>query len=92
MSLIQRARNGPGCGRRVHSLEDPGRLGDTGRMPSGVVLAMLLLAVPVLALAVLTALGEHRRGASLPVVVSAGVFFPLAWVSWYVRDRRALAR
>lgn len=61
-------------------------------MPSGVVLAMLLVAVPALALAVLTGLGEHRRGASLPVVLGAGLLFPLAWVSWYVRDRRAVAR
>ncbi len=53
---------------------------------------MLLLAVSALALAVLTALGEHRRGASLLVVLGAGLFFPLAWISWYVRDRRALAR
>lgn len=53
---------------------------------------MLLLAVPVLALVALTALGEHRRGASLLVVLGAGLFFPLAWVSWYIRDRRAVAR
>lgn len=68
------------------------RLRDTERMPSGVVLAMLLLVVPVLALAVLTALGEHRRGASVPLVLGAGLFFPIAWVGWYVRDRRAVAR
>lgn len=61
-------------------------------MPSGVVLAMLLLTVPVLALAALTALGEHRRGASLPVVLGAGIFFPCTWVSWYVRDRRVVVR
>lgn len=65
---------------------------DTERMPSGVVLVMLLLAVPVSALAVLTAFGERHRGGSLPVVLGAGLLFPLAWVSWYVRDRRAVAR
>ncbi len=53
---------------------------------------MLLLAVPVMALAALTAQGERRRGASLPVVVGAGLFFPVAWVGWYVRDRRAVGR
>lgn len=53
---------------------------------------MLLLTVPVLALAALTALGEHRRGASLPVVLGAGIFFPCTWVSWYVRDRRVVVR
>ena len=40
----------------------------------------------VLALMVLTSLGSARRRASAPVAILSGVFFPVAWVVWYVRD------
>ena len=48
----------------------------------------IALGVGALVLAVLTGLGEHRRGASLPVVVVAGLFFPVTWFAWYFRDER----
>lgn len=53
-----------------------------------VILAVVLVASPLLLLAVLTAIGERRRGAPLPIVVVAGIFFPVTWVTWYVRDER----
>jgi hypothetical protein len=50
-------------------------------------LAALVAAVMIVgALAWLTALGERRRGQSWPVAVVAGVFFPVTWVAWYLRD------
>ena len=56
-----------------------------------VILAVLALAL-VLALAVLTALGAHRRGSgALPSVV-AGLFFPITWTIWYVRDEHPYRR
>lgn len=45
-----------------------------------------LLAVALLALAVLTALGSMRRGARLPAAALSGLFFPVTWVVWYLRD------
>jgi hypothetical protein len=49
----------------------------------------VLAGAGALALAVLTGLGEHRRGASLPVDLVAGLFFPITWFAWYFRDERA---
>jgi len=46
----------------------------------------LAASFPVVALAVLTMLGERRRSRSWAVVVLAGMFFPLAWTAWYLRD------
>lgn len=46
----------------------------------------------LLALAVLTGLGEHRRGARVPVVLVAGAFVPIAWLAWYLRDERPYRR
>ncbi|MFA6576515.1 MAG: hypothetical protein WCS84_13925 [Nocardioides sp.] len=51
-------------------------------------LLTLALAAPVVALMVLTALGEGRRGARALTAVVAGVFFPVTWTVWYVRDER----
>ncbi|HET7532984.1 MAG TPA: hypothetical protein VFJ83_07550 [Nocardioidaceae bacterium] len=45
-----------------------------------------LLAVALLGLAVLTALGSMRRGARLSAAALSGLFFPVAWVLWYLRD------
>lgn len=45
-----------------------------------------LFAVALLALAVLTALGSLRRGARLPAAALSGLFFPVTWVLWYLRD------
>jgi hypothetical protein len=46
----------------------------------------LVVALVWLPFAVLTGLGEHRRGARTVVAVPAGLGFPLTWVVWYVRD------
>ena len=48
--------------------------------------AIGLFAVALLALAVLTALGSTRRGARLPAAALSGLFFPVTWVLWYLRD------
>ena len=48
--------------------------------------AIGLFAVALLALAVLTALGSMRRGARLPAAALSGLFFPVTWVLWYLRD------
>jgi hypothetical protein len=37
--------------------------------------------------ALLTGLGERRRGARTRVAVPAGLAFPLTWTVWYVRDQ-----
>lgn len=39
-----------------------------------------------LGLSVLTGLGSRRRGAGPVVVLLSAVFFPVAWVGWYVHD------
>jgi hypothetical protein len=49
-------------------------------------------AVVVLALAVLTGLGEHRRGGRAATVLAAGLLFPLAWLVWYVHDELPMRR
>ena len=48
-------------------------------------IAWSLLVLP-LSLALLTALGEWRRGAHSVVVPLAGLLFPVTWLVWYVRD------
>jgi hypothetical protein len=50
------------------------------------VAVVVLLSVGWPSLAVLTALGARERGAAMPVAVVAGLFFPVSWVAWYVRD------
>ncbi|WP_296604185.1 hypothetical protein [Nocardioides sp.] len=47
---------------------------------------LLAVAAVVIALIALTAVGQRRRGGGLAVAAIAGVFFPVAWVAWYVRD------
>lgn len=47
-----------------------------------------LLIGGLLALMTLTGLGAHRRGlAALPASL-AGLFFPVTWTVWYLRDER----
>lgn len=46
----------------------------------------------LLSLALLTALGERRRGAGGVVVTLAGLFFPVAWLAWYLKDERPYRR
>ena len=56
---------------------------------SPLVVAVAVVAITaVLALVGLTAIGERRRGHGLLVALTAGLFFPLTWVAWYVRDER----
>lgn len=57
-------------------------------MTPGVVAAVLLVAGVLLACMGLTASGERRRGHGLAVTVAAGIFFPVTWAVWYLRDER----
>jgi hypothetical protein len=50
------------------------------------VVTVVLAAAAVLSFAVLTGLGERRRGARPVVAVLAGLGFPVTWVVWYIRD------
>jgi hypothetical protein len=52
-------------------------------------LALLLVAVPLVAVMVLTGRGQLQRGGGAGIVLSAGLFFPATWTVWYVADRRA---
>ena len=45
-----------------------------------------LLLGAMVALGLLTSLGERRRGARAVVVPLAGLLFPVTWVVWYARD------
>ncbi|GAA3520241.1 hypothetical protein [Nocardioides daeguensis] len=56
------------------------------------VVAVVVLALGLLALALLTGIGERRRGAGGAVVVVAGLFFPLAWLVWHLRDEQPYRR
>jgi hypothetical protein len=51
-----------------------------------ITLAVVLLAGPVLLLMALTAVGERKRGGRPVTAVVAGLFFPVTWTAWYVRD------
>ncbi len=48
--------------------------------------AVLVAAALVVALGALTALGQRRRGGGLALAVLAGLFFPVAWITWYAHD------
>jgi hypothetical protein len=62
---------------------------NTGRV---LVLTLVVLAVALLPLAVLTALGAHQRGLGMPGAVCSGLFFPVSWLVWYVKDERPYGR
>ena len=56
-----------------------------------IVVLVLVLAVPallVLVLGVLTGVGSRHRGARWSLAMVSGLFFPVTWVAWYVRDQR----
>ena len=56
------------------------------------IVGLLALAVITLPLPVLTGLGARRRGLAIPLVVLAGVVFPVTWTVWYVRDEHPYRR
>ena len=61
---------------------------------TGVVLMVWLLALAAISLPlpVLTALGAHRRGNAVQLAVLAGLFFPVTWTVWYLRDEHPYRR
>jgi hypothetical protein len=50
------------------------------------IVGLLALAAVTLPLPVLTGLGARRRGVEFPLAVIAGLFFPVTWTVWYLRD------
>jgi hypothetical protein len=42
----------------------------------------------VLVLPVLTAVGARRRGYGVAAALITGLFFPVTWTVWYLRDER----
>lgn len=75
----------------MHFLDRRWSGSENHRMSGGVTVTLVRVGVPVLVLATLTALGELRRGLGVGAAAGAGLFFPVTWAVWYVRDRRALA-
>lgn len=58
-------------------------------MSSALVAVALVIGAAVLgvmAVMGLTAVGERRRGHGMVLVVAAGLFFPVTWAAWYLRD------
>lgn len=53
--------------------------------PEAVAVA-LVMGAPVVALMVLTATGQRRRGHGLVLALVAGLFFPVTWTVWYLLD------
>ena len=55
-------------------------------MEPEVAAALLICGAVMVALMALTAVGERGRGRGPLVALVAGVFFPITWAVWYVRD------
>jgi hypothetical protein len=55
-------------------------------MDPEVVAVALVVGAPVVALMALTATGARRRGRGRLAALVAGLFFPLTWGIWYLRD------
>ena len=53
-----------------------------------VVGAALVMGAALLVLMGLTATGERRRGHGIVLALAAGLFFPITWSVWYLRDER----
>jgi hypothetical protein len=49
---------------------------------------LVVLAVS-LPLPILTALGAHHRGLSVPLAALFGIVFPLTWAVWYLLHERS---
>jgi hypothetical protein len=56
-------------------------------MTAAVIVMLMVVVGFVVAIAVLTAIGERRRGGGPAVAVLAGLFFPVAWAVWYSHDK-----
>ncbi|MGO4200691.1 hypothetical protein AB4Z09_02825 [Rhodococcus sp. TAF43] len=54
----------------------------------GVVAAAGVVVVVWLVFAGLTSTGAHRRGQRPIPAAGSGLFFPVTWVVWYIRDER----
>ncbi len=61
---------------------------DTDSMTTVLVLGVALGIALLLTLPTLTALGARRRGSGPAGAVVSGVFFPITWTVWYLRDGR----
>jgi hypothetical protein len=61
-------------------------------MTSVVAAVALVLCAVLLACMALTAVGQRRRGHGVAITVTAGIFFPVTWAVWYLRDERASRR
>jgi hypothetical protein len=59
---------------------------------SMVIVGVLALALVVLPVPALTALGARRRGVGPALAVMAGLFFPITWTVWYLRDEHPYRR
>jgi hypothetical protein len=57
-------------------------------MSREVTAALVVMSAVLLPLMALTAAGQLRRRRSAAVAVTAGVFFPITWAVWYLRDER----
>jgi hypothetical protein len=56
------------------------------------IVEVLAVALVVLPLPVLTALGAHRRGVGPALALIAGLLFPITWTVWYLRDEHPYRR
>ncbi len=56
-----------------------------------IVVFALVLASGLIALMVLTAVGARTRGSSITQASLAGLFFPVTWTAWYLRDEHPYA-
>jgi len=54
--------------------------------------ARVIDATLLIALMTLTAIGAKRRGRHLVSAVATGIFFPVGWIVWYLRDEQPLGR
>lgn len=59
-----------------------------GLVSVGATVAEVVGVTVVAALVCMTATGERRRGHGAVVALTAGLFFPITWAVWYVRDER----
>ena len=53
---------------------------------------LVILGAVAVPLPLLTALGAHQRGLAIPLAAVAGLFVPVSWTVWYVRDEHPYRR